>query len=358
MRMNGCLALVMTATVFAAGCGDSQPNNNDSGVRDVPPGDGGVTDVAAGDQGGNPTDVAAPTDGPTGAGTCASPIDLATAGTTTGTDLVFRGTTTGMTNTLRPYDQGCAMRDAEEVVLRYRVPAGVQGLMITTEGSAFDTALYVRGACSQAAGGTDITCNNDSYDRPPQSTVYVTNAIEGQVLFIVVDGSATMDNMSNGAFTLTVRPVPFGNMGTPCRPVTDPPTARCTGALRCSEGGAADGTAICVPTVANGAMCDPRLFNNICLEGSSCVTDPAPPEGMPATSVCALPGTRRAAPCRPSTMEPRCDAPYACSAGDSPTCVPVLGTGIVCDPNGEANRCRTGETCSPLGDGGMPICHS
>jgi len=340
-NING-LALVMVATAFAAGCKDDPPivnNNTDSGVADV------LVDVPPlTDQGSNPS-----------AGTCDSPIDLATVGTMTGADLVFRGTTAGRADALHPYE-GCVMNDAEEAVLRYRVPAGVQGLMITTEGSSYDTAVYVRSACSQADGGADLACNNDSYDHAPQSTVYVNNAIEGQVLFIVVDGNAAMDTVSSGSFTLTVRRVPFGEMGTPCRLVTDPPTARCSGALRCSEGGGADGTAICVPTVANNATCDPRLFTNICLEGSSCVTDPAPPEGMPATSVCALPGTRRAAPCR--AAEPRCDAPFACSSGDTPTCVPVLSAGIACDATGAGNRCATGLTCSPLGDGGEPICHN
>jgi len=72
--------------------------------------------------------------------------------------------------------------------------------------------------------------------------------------------------------------------------------------------------------------------------------------------VCALPGTRRAAPCR--AAEPRCDAPFACSTGDTPTCVPVLGRGIACDATGAGNRCETGLTCGPLGDGGDAICHN
>ena len=112
---------------------------------------------------GNPADVL----GGAGAGTCNSPIDLAAAGTATGTDVVYRGTTVGRADSLHPYE-GCVMRDAEEAVLRYRVPSGVQGLMVTTEGSAFDTAVYARTACSQAAGGADLACNNDSYDHAPQ----------------------------------------------------------------------------------------------------------------------------------------------------------------------------------------------
>ena len=335
MKTHGCLAVAVTTAMFAAGCGNSAAPTTHA--------DAGVTGVVVTD---TPT--------ATGGGTCDSPIDLAVAGTLSGADLVFRGSTAGRTNALHPYE-GCVARDAEEAVLRYRVPAGVGALMITSEGSAYDTAVYVRTACSQAAGGTDVACNNDSYDHAPQSTVFVTNAIEGQVLFIVVDGNAAMDTVSQGAFVLTVRPVAFGALGMPCHPMTDPPTARCTGALRCSEGGAADGTAICVPTVANGGHCDPRLFSNVCLEGSSCVTDPVPMEGTAAESICALPGTRRAAPCR--AAEPRCDAPHACSAGDTPICVPVMGIGLGCDPTGEANRCVPGATCSALGDGGAAICH-
>lgn len=377
MTKHAYLSLV-TAALFAAGCDDSTPNNNgavDSGaaadapaVDAVAPSDvqGSTSDVQSpGADVQSPgvdvvtptTDVPAASDAPVavGDGTCASPVDLATAGTMSGADLVYRGTTAGHADMLHPYE-GCVMTDAAEVVMRYRVPAGVQALKVTSEGSAYDTVVYVRSACSQSDAGTDIACNNDSYDHAPQSTVYVTNAIEGQVLFLVVDGNRTEDSVSSGAFTLTVHPVTFGASGMPCRAVTDPPTARCDGALRCSEGGGADGTALCVPTAANGAACDPRLFNNICLEGSTCVTDPAPPEGMMATSVCALPGTRRGAPCR--AAEPRCDAPYACGAGESPTCVPVLSTGIACDMTGEGNRCAAGLTCSPLGDGGMPICHS
>ena len=343
MKSNGCLALVMIAsTALGTGCGSDPvaPVNTDAGgATDRGP---GLTDAVVGG------DAA-------GSGTCASPIDLATAGTLSGADLVYRGTTAGMADTLHPYE-GCVARDAEESVLRYRVPAGVQALRISTEGSAYDTAVYVRAACSQAAGGADLACNNDSYDHAPQSTAYVTNAVEGQVLFIVVDGNAAMDTVSSGAYVLTVRRVDFGETGTPCRPVTDPPTARCTGALRCSEGGAADGTAICVPTVPNEGACDPRQYTNVCLEGSTCVTDPAPPEGMTGASVCSLPGTRRAAPCR--AAEPRCDAPNACSAGDTPTCVPVIAMGLGCDPMGEGNRCAAGLTCSPLGAGGAPICHN
>jgi hypothetical protein len=289
-----------------------------------------------------------------GAGTCASPIDLNAEGTAEGSDLVYRGTTAGMGDVLHPYE-GCVARDAAEVVLSYRVPAGSGALMLTTRGSAYDTVLYVRVACSQAMAGVDTSCNNDSYDDAPRSTVYVTNALEGQTLFVVVDGNTDMDTTPAGPFVLTLRRVPFGAMGTPCRAITEPATARCEGALRCSDGGAADGTAICVPPVATNASCDPRGFTNLCLDGVTCVTEAEPPKGMAAVSRCSLPGARRGAPCR--TAEPRCDGALACSAADPGICVPVLSLGINCDPTGEANRCGPGRSCAPLGDGGLPLCH-
>jgi hypothetical protein len=291
---------------------------------------------------------------PGGAGTCASPIVLAAEGTVVGGDLVLRGLTTGMPDELHPYE-GCLAHDASEVVVSYRIPAGTGALMLTTEGSTYDTSLYVRTACSQAAGGADLACNNDSYDHAPQSTVYLTNVLEGQTVFIVIDGNAAMDTVPTGSFVLTVRRVPFGGAGAPCHPVTEPVTPRCTAPLRCSEGGGADGTALCLPVLATNAPCDVRSFTNICAEGVTCVTDPAPAEGVPPASLCTLPGVRPGAPCR--AVAPRCDGAYACSAADPPTCVPLLSTGIGCDPAGEGNRCGAGLTCSPLGDGGAPICH-
>lgn len=373
MNLRHTSALVIAATCGLAACDDAPPANPvDSGATTdlgtpaadsgTPAADNGTPVVDSGaptqDVRQPATDVGTPTtDGGTapGAGTCASPVHLDTEGTLVGTDLVYRGLTTGMTNVLHPYE-GCVAHDAVETVISYRIPAGVGALMFTTEGSTFDTVLYVRNACSQAVGGTDTACNNDSYDHSPQSTVYVTNAIEGQTIYLVVDGNTEEGTTPNGSFVLTARRVPFGGMGAPCRPVTEPATARCDGALRCSEGGAADGTALCVPAAATNATCDPRGFTNLCLDGVTCVTEAEPPEGTAAMSLCSLPGSRRGAPCR--TAEPRCDGALACSSADPGTCVPVLSIGLPCDPTGEGNRCGPGMTCSALGDGGMPLCHS
>jgi hypothetical protein len=335
MRANVLTFIGVMATAAAAGCNGSMPMSNSDGGTMVLP-DGAMT----------------------GGGTCAAPIDLATAGTTEGMSVTYQGTTDGRADELHPYG-GCVMNDAAEAVFRYRVPANVQALRISTAGSAFDTVVYVRSNCSQAMGGMDLVCNNDSFDDAPHSTLFLTNLIEGQVVFIVVDGNRdTMDAPSSGAFVLTVTQVAFGTQGNPCQPEMEGSSApRCEGALRCSEGGGADGSAICVPTVATGARCDQRGFENTCVEGARCVSDPSPPDGGAAKAVCATPGTTAGAACRDA--EPRCNGPLVCGTGDAPMCVRVMTTGEPCDMTGATNQCPNGQVCSPIGGSSGPaICHA
>lgn len=336
---------LLAAALAATGCGSSGNNNT------VPPADAG-----GGDGGGRDV-VIVPQDVPGGGGTCAQPYDLQAVGTREGAATTFRGSTAGMGDALHPYGE-CVARDAVEAVFSYRVPAGVQALQVSTAGSAYDTAVYVRTNCSQAPGSNDMACNNDSYDDAPQSLLYVTNLIEGQVLFVVVDGNAAEGAKSpaQGSFVLTVREVPLGAMGMPCRPEVDGSAApRCDAPLRCSGGAGADGTALCVPTVTAGSACDLRGNANTCEEGATCVMDPTPPEGSMPAPMCATAGTRAGAPCRANA--PRCDGALVCGSGDNPACVRVIGLGMGCDPAGAANQCATGLSCSPLGDAGGPICH-
>jgi len=343
MKLTTRLAFLLSTLGGLSACGDSTSTPSDApdastDLGTVIPDIGPLTDAGE----------------PVGAGTCASPIDLSRYGVRKGDAVIYRGTTVGQGDLLHPYE-GCVERDAAETVFRYSVPANTTALMLSTEGSAFDTALYVRSACSQAMGGADIVCNNDSYDSAPESTVYVTNLVEGQVIFIVVDGNAAKEAVSQGNYVLTVQSVELGAANNPCRAVTEPPTDQCGAGFRCSEGGAADGTALCVPTAANEAPCDPRQFDNICLPGSTCVTEPNAMEGAMPVSLCSQPGARQGAPCRGS--DPQCAAPYTCGAGEEPRCVVVVPRGLECDPASEANRCASGFSCGALGDGGTPICH-
>lgn len=286
-------------------------------------------------------------------GNCEHPIDLLREGTRDGSAVIYRGTTADGANALHPYDR-CVAVDSEEKVFMYRVPAGAHAVQISTEGSGFDTALFVRDHCAQAPGGMDLACNNDSYDHAPAASVYLTQLVEGSVLFIVVDGNAAESNM-NGAFVLTVREVETGGAGQLCRPfVEGSAEPRCDAPLRCSEGGGADGSDLCVTTVSAGQPCDARRFNNLCDTGSTCAVDPTPRRGVTEATVCSLPGTHAGTPCR--TSEPRCDGALVCGAGRDPMCVRVLDPEEICDVDGEVNRCPAGTTCRALTPDGDTTC--
>lgn len=204
-------------------------------------------------------------------GSCARPIEIRPAGARfgAGSSTVYRGSTEGMSNELHPYGRRIA-QDAAEVVYAYRVPEGTQALEISTEGSAFDTVLYVRSRCEQHEEGEDLAFNDNAYGQGAQSTVYLTHATPGQTVYIVVDGNPAQ-GASGGRFQLTVRNLAFGQSGAPCNYNDDAP--RCAPSLRCSEGATADGADLCLPTVPMGSGCDPRGFTSACVEGASCVFD-------------------------------------------------------------------------------------
>ena len=342
MRAHEQLRLGFLATaLIVGGCNGSNNNNGDSQTG---------------------TDATTMQDGttlPGTAGTCESPIDLATAGLRNGMATTFSGSTEGAMNVLHP-NPGCSQTDAAERVFRYHFPDGVNAVRVTTEGSGYDTTLYARVDCSQPANPMDVmdlSCNNDSYDHAPQSTLYILRP-ENPDLFIVVDGSGDSMMGDTGSFTLTVTEVALGAQGNPCRAADDgmgnPNPMRCDGTLRCSEGGGPDGTALCVTTVPNNMACDPRGFMNTCVEGSTCAADPTPPEGMMPTPLCSTPGSRAGAPC--AMTEPRCTGDLACGSGDFPICVRSLAAGAACDPMGFSNVCGTGLTCRPMGDAGEATC--
>jgi hypothetical protein len=224
----------------------------------------------------------------------------------------------------------------------------VQALKVTTDGSMFNTVLYARATCDQPADGASLACNDDDYDHAPASTIYLTSVMSGQQLYLVVDGNAAggMDVPSSGEFTLTVSAVTLGAAGAPCRPMADGSMApRCDGNVLCSAyGGAADGTPLCVPGVANNAACDTRGFTNTCSDANAtCVSDPSPADGAMPMAVCSLAGAHVGAPCR--MTDPRCDGGAVCGTGENPVCVRVVTASDPCDPTGATNSCPSGMTC-------------
>ncbi len=318
MRSCNDSAAALLAAVLACGCG------SDAGAPRAATPPGGV---------------------PGGPGTCANPIRLETAATHQGTSLIYEGTTEGFGNVLHPYDE-TPSTDSSEVVLEFRVPAGMTNVKITTEGSAFDTILYVRETCAQRAGGGDLALGDYTPTADPDmdadyATLYLTGQMPGQVRYLVVDGRAMADPPA-GRFRLTISPFTPGAMGEPCADDGEGHT-NCEGRdMRCSPANR------CVPTVATGERCDERGINNTCLAEALCVSDPGPSvgEAMPAT--CAAAGTRPGARCRDGAT--RCDSPYVCNdAREEPFCIRLVGAGEPCDPMGMTNRCMTGLRCVATG---------
>ena len=335
MRANERLRMGVLCGALLAGCHGNANNENDAAVgADVQP-----------DQ-----TMIAP-----GVGTCDTPVDLNGMATRSGSTLTIQGTTAGGMNVLHP-STGCAMTDDSETVFRYAFASGVDAIRVSTEGSAFDTVLYARTDCMQSATTMDLACNNDSFDHAPQSLLYVTHTGAGSdEVLIVVDGTADAMGVSSGAFTLTVTEVALGSQNAPCR-VDDgmSTTALCDGTLLCSQGGAPDGTAICVPPVPTNAACDIHGFANTCTVGAVCAADPSPPDGTTPPAMCSMPGTHAGALCR--MTEPRCDAPLVCGTGDAPICVRALDAGAACDITGSQNACGTGLTCRATSDAGDATC--
>jgi hypothetical protein len=352
------VTLVMASLPIGCGNGSGTPGS-DAGSSVGTGSDGSSGSLVPG------SDAAAGPDGassglrnkPSGAGTCASPIDLNSEGDRTEAGVVYRGSTNGAMDNLHPHSPDCIMKDAPESVFKYAVPAGVEAVKITTEGSSYDTVLYVRSGCGQGAYGTDLNCNNDSHDQAPQSILYLTNVLETQVIYIVVDGNGTPDAVGrpSGEYVLTVSPVSLGVQGSPCRPMREGDTQpRCAPPLLCSEGGSPDGTALCVPAAGVGMPCDPRGFSNMCTENLLCVVDPSAPEGMTPEHTCSAEGTSAGAPCRMD--EPRCNAPLVCGRGENPICVRELPVGSTCDLDGVINRCQRGTRCARSEDEDAATC--
>ena len=167
-------------------------------------------------------------------GTCAMPVDLATAGTTE-TD----GSITLTARTISAGDHGsattCGASGGHDLVISY-TPSGDGILYVTTDDplTDFDTVLHVRTTCGDDA--TQLACDDDS-GGSLRSTVR-TRVTGGTPLFIFADG---FDDTESGIFRLTVRLVPVLAAGATCDP------ARVTDA--CATG------LVCAPVAGGGSTC-------------------------------------------------------------------------------------------------------
>lgn len=158
-------------------------------------------------------------------GTCGRTLDLAAIGTADP-----GGTITFSTDTLSGSDtqQGdCGGDGSNDMVFAY-TPTTDGILMVDTEGSSFDTVIYVRTTCDSVA--SEILCDDDGGTSSGASAASVM-VTHGVPLFIVVDGYSG----DSGNFDLHVRVRHISALDEPCDPagLTD----RCAVGLLCEPVG-------------------------------------------------------------------------------------------------------------------------
>lgn len=143
-------------------------------------------------------------------------------------DVTYQAFTTGLTLSAGADHTGsCASTvNAPDIVHRLRVPGRLANLYLSTNGSSFDTVLYMR---ESSCTGTEYACDNDG-GAGPQSNISVTDVAPGDY-WIIVDGW----NVASGSYDLAISGI-----------------------------------------IADGEICDPaQLASNVmaCDIGSSCVDD-------------------------------------------------------------------------------------
>jgi hypothetical protein len=122
--------------------------------------------------------------------------------------------------------------EGPEVVYHFAAPAAGLWAFTTVQpgvdpDTLFDTVLYARGACDDAA--SELACNDDAEFGVHQSRLTL-RLDQGQGIFLFVD---TYTGTDGGAFVLTASPV---------------------------------------PVVGEGGDCDPTESANVCAEGTTCLT--------------------------------------------------------------------------------------
>ena len=92
----------------------------------------------------------------------------------------------------------CGTNNGNEAVYAFMAPANGT-YCVNTEGSAYDTYLYVRTTC--ASPTTEVACNDDiNYNAGNTRSEDDFTATAGDVYYIFVDGYS----MGGGEYTLTV----------------------------------------------------------------------------------------------------------------------------------------------------------
>ena len=121
---------------------------------------------------------------PTGPQSCVSPIAITDFGVSTGATLPGTSSAAG----------SCVDSSGTEAVFAFTAPS-TGTVCMRTRGSSFNTLLYARSSCANAA--SEITCNDNG--RNQQSEISLS-AVAGQTYFIFVDGVSG----ATGSYVLAV----------------------------------------------------------------------------------------------------------------------------------------------------------
>jgi hypothetical protein len=130
------------------------------------------------------TDCAADPACPSGPQSCVAPTVITDFGVSTGATATGRSSAAG----------SCADSTGTEAVFAFTAPT-TGPVCMRTRGSSFNTLLYARTTCANAA--TEITCNDNG--RNQQSEISLST-VAGQTYFIFVDGVSG----ANGSYVLAV----------------------------------------------------------------------------------------------------------------------------------------------------------
>ena len=112
---------------------------------------------------------------------------------------VHQGTTAGARSTLAA---GCAGSQASPEVAHEITFDADETVCVSTEGSGFDTVVYVR--TNWTGERTELTCDDDRVSGPALTSRFTLNALSNIPYFIVVDGKDAGGNAVSGDYTLTV----------------------------------------------------------------------------------------------------------------------------------------------------------
>jgi len=254
-------------------------------------------------------------------------------------------TTTGAAHDFSPVLMGfpgCAGGAGLDVVYALRVTRAAT-LTLDTQGSAFDTVLYVRrDGCEM---GAQVACNDDTEGLASQVTFAATPGL----YYVIVDG---FGEASGGAFTLRVREgAPSSEV---CNNRFDDDG---DGATDCADPDCAmSPLCTCVPTPEADAMTCADGVDNDCDRQADC----ADPDCASTTSCCRPTATREmgVAACTDG-RDNDCDGVADCADSD---CQPSRAMNAECcngrDENGNglidefACACESGANCRGVGNGG------